>query len=393
MSAAIGVRALASDVASWAFVSGPVVTALAAAIVVMLAVNLMSIPRLRADRPAATGGGPSVSVLVPARNEAATIERCLDALVAQDYTPLEIIVLDDRSDDDTAARVARFVGRGVRLLAGEPLPDGWTGKNWACAQLAEAAQGDVLCFVDADTVLDPPTVRAALGELEQSGAGLVTLLLATERRTLAQGLLLPMVNHALMALFPVWLMHRRRAPRVAVGLGPFMMVRRDAYDDAGGHAQGAADIVDDVTLTRAVKAAGHPVRLANGTEVARTRWYATTGDICRGFSKNAFGALDSNLWVASLTVCVLVPLLCAPFLRVVAGAWTGHVAGEAVVQVLVILAARLITSVQGGDPVWSVPLHPLALAVWGLTLAWSVGLTITDRTVEWRGRDVPVRVR
>lgn len=374
-----------------AFLLGPVTTVIGVAILVSLVVNLMSIDRLRATGPA-TAPTARVSVLVPARDEEATIGECLTGLLAQHH-PCEIVVLDDGSTDATAAIVAGFADRGVRLVTGEPLPAGWTGKNWACHQLAQVATGDVLCFVDADTVLAPHALDGALAVLERERAGLVTLLMAAERRTFAQATLLPVVNHALMALFPVWLMHRRRAPRVAVGLGPFMMVRRDAYDDAGGHAQGAADIVDDVTLTRAVKAAGHPVRLANGTEVARTRWYATTGDICRGFSKNAFGALDSNLWVASLTVCVLVPLLCAPFLRVVAGAWTGHVAGEAVVQVLVILAARLITSVQGGDPVWSVPLHPLALAVWGLTLAWSVGLTITDRTVEWRGRDVPVRVR
>lgn len=393
MSAAIGVRALASDVASWAFVSGPVVTALAAAIVVMLAVNLMSIPRLRADRPAATGGGPSVSVLVPARNEAATIERCLDALVAQDYTPLEIIVLDDRSDDDTAARVARFAGRGVRLLAGEPLPDGWTGKNWACAQLAEAAQGDVLCFVDADTVLDPPTVRAALGELEQSGAGLVTLLLATERRTLAQGLLLPMVNHALMALFPVWLMHRPQAPRVALALGPFLMVTRDAYDAAGGHAASPGHVVDDVTLARAVKQAGYPLRLANGTDLARTPWYWRTGEIWRGFAKNAFGALDYNTFTAAATVLVLVPLLCLPYVRVLIGLQAGDVPGDALVQVLLLTGARTVTSLHGRDPLWSAALHPIAVAVWGATLARSVLLAWSHGTVEWRGRDVPVRSR
>lgn len=380
-----------TDFITGSFLLGPATTTVAIGILAMLVVNLVSMPRLRTVPP--TTSDTLVSVLVPARNEADTIAECLDALVSQQHGRREVIVLDDGSTDATAAIVAAYADRGVRLVTGLPLPDGWTGKNWACDQLAREAVGSVLCFVDADTVLDPGAMAGALGVLEQEHAGLVTLLLAAERRTVAQATLLPIVNHALMALFPVWLMHRLSATRIALGLGPFMMVTREAYEASGGHAAAAGDIVDDVTLTRAVKAAGHPVRLANGTEVARTRWYATTVDIWRGFSKNAFGALDSNLWIATLTVCLLVPMLCAPFLRVIHGIWTGDVAGEALVQVLLLLTARVITSIQGNDPLWTVPLHPVALVVWGSTLAWSVVLTITDKTVEWRGRDVAVRVR
>ncbi|HWL42986.1 MAG TPA: glycosyltransferase family 2 protein [Ilumatobacter sp.] len=376
---------------SWQFLFGPVVTALSVAVLVMLVANLMSIPRLRSDRRRTSA--TIVSVLVPARDEAATIATCLAGLTRQDHTSIEVIVLDDGSVDDTAAIVKSFADRGVRLVRGEPVPDGWTGKNWACDQLARQATGDVLCFVDADTELEPAAVGAALAELESQSAGLVTLLLAAERRTFAQAVFLPIVNHALMALFPVWLMHRPAAKRVALGLGPFMMVTREAYDAVGGHAAAPDNIVDDVALSRAIKGAGYPVRLANGTELARTRWYSTVGDICRGFSKNAFGALDYNLLLALATVFVMVPLLCAPFLRVLVGVWSGSLPGEALVQVLLILGARVITSLHGNDPLAGVLLHPLALAVWGTTLAWSVVLATTDRTVVWRGRDVPVRTR
>src|SRR5690606_18399706 len=119
-----------------------------------------------------------VSLLVPARNEVETIAACLTSLLGQEHGAIEVVVLDDRSDDGTAEVVRGFAGRGVRLLEGEPLPAGWTGKNWACDQLARVATGEVLCFVDADTELAPDAVGAALGELETSGADLVTLLLA-----------------------------------------------------------------------------------------------------------------------------------------------------------------------------------------------------------------------
>lgn len=370
---------------------GPVVTGLSLAILVLLVVNLRSMPRLRPG--AGRSSSATVSLLVPARDEAETIGACLESLVAQDCGRVEIVVLDDQSTDDTAAIVRSFADRGVRLVQGAPVPDGWTGKNWACDQLARASGGDVLCFVDADTVFDPSAVGAALELLESSRSDLVTLLLAAQHRTVAQATLLPIVNHALMALFPVWMMHRDRPSRVALGIGPFMMVTRSAYDAVGGHAAAPGDIVDDVRLARAIKRSGRRVRLANGTALARTRWYSGFRDICRGFAKNAFGAIDSNYLLAAATVLLLVPLLCLPFVRVALGLVAGEVPTDALAQVALILTSRTATSVAGRDPLWTVPLHPLALVVWGGTLAWSVLLTMTDRTVEWRGRDVSVLAR
>ena len=378
---------------------GPATTVLCLAMVVIVVWNLRTMPYLRArvDGAAASAlddAGPLVSVLVPARNEAATIRACLEALGAQQHRAIEVIVLDDRSDDGTAD-VVRAVAEAdprVRLIAGAELPEGWTGKNWACHQLALQARGEVLCFVDADTVLAPATIGGALGVLRDDDAHLVTLLLAADDTTAAQAVLLPMVNHVLLALFPVALMHRHDSSKLALALGPFIMVTRTAYDAAGGHAAAPDEVVDDVHLCRAVKATGRRVRLANGTAVARTRWYASVGEMWRGFSKNAFGALDANLALAAATVLLVVPMLCAPFVRLAAGVLgDGSVPGEVWVQVALIVLVRVVTSVAGGDPLWSIPLHPVAVVFWGGALAWSVVLTTTGRSVEWRGRTVAVR--
>jgi chlorobactene glucosyltransferase len=382
----------------WVF--GPATTALCVAMVVIVAWNLRTMTFLR---PGAGPGDPDdpadpagtlVSVLVPARNEAATIGACIEALLAQQHPALELIVLDDRSDDGTAD-VVRAVAAGdprVRVVDGAELPEGWTGKNWACHQLSQQAHGEVLCFVDADTLLDPAAIGGALGVLRDDDADLVTLLLAADDTTTAQAVLLPMVNHVLLALFPVALMHRPGPAKLALALGPFIMVTRAAYQACGGHAAAPDEVVDDVQLCRAVKATGRSVRLANGTAVARTRWYASVGEMWRGFSKNAFGALDSNLLVAAATVLLVMPMLCAPFLRLAAGLVAGDLPdGEVWVQVGLILAVRAITSVVGRDPMWTVPLHPLAVVFWGAALAWSMVLTTTGRSVEWRGRTVAVR--
>lgn len=366
---------------------GPVTTVLGVVLVVSVLANLRAMPTLRAHRVSHR----TVTVLVPARDEADGIVECVMALLAQDHEAVEIIVLDDESTDSTADLVRAIDDPRVRVVAGAPLPDGWTGKNWACHQLSQIASGEVLCFVDADTVLAPTAVRAALEVIE--GGDLVTALPAAEYRTAAQTLLLPMVNHALIAMFPVWLMHSRRFPRVVLGLGPFIMVTREAYVAAGGHAASAGKIADDVELCRAVKATGGTVRLANGVDVVRTRWYRTVHEIWRGFAKNAFGALDGNLAIAATTVLILVPLMSAPFIRLTHGLLVGSVSTEELLQVLLFLTARAMTSAAGRDPLVAVPLHVVTVLFWGATLAWSVMLTLGDRTVDWRDRAVAVRSR
>ena len=374
---------------SAALIFGPVVTAACVVIVVLLAVNLRSVRRPRArvwgDQ------APLVSVLVPARNEAATIEACLAGIAAQNYPNLEVVVVDDNSDDGTAAIVRGIADSRIRLVAGAPLPDGWTGKNWACEQLWRHARGEVLCFVDADTVLAPDAVGASLGTLTSHDVGLLTLLLATRPTTIRGGVLLPMVNHAMLALFPAWAMNRRVASTTALAMGPFMMVQRSAYEAVGGHAANRAEVADDVALCRSVKAAGLGVRLANGTDLVATPWYRSVHDTWRGFTKNAVGALDHSGALSVLAVVAAVIVLCAPFLRLGSGLLGGSIPTEVTVQVSLLLGARVVTSVAGRDPLWSVPTHPIGVAFWAAALSWSTVLGLAGRSVEWRGRGVAVR--
>jgi len=334
---------------------------------------------------------PLVSLLVPARNEEATIERCLRSLLTQDYPRLEIIVLDDGSTDATASVVRAVGGSRVRLLAGTPLPAGWTGKNWACHQLSQAARGDLLCFVDADTTLAPGALSAATGLLEEEGAGLVSLLPRSSRKSVSGAVLLPMVPHAMFALFPMAAMHRSTHPSVAVAFGPFLLLTREAYAAAGGHAARPDSIVDDVEMSRAVKAAGYPVRLANGSDLVETRWYETPGDIWRGFSKNAYGGVGYSPWMAAAVVLVLMPVLLLPFFRVGVGLVGGDIPAVALWQVALLLSGRMLTAHLGRDPQWTTPLHPFMVAFWGLALAWSAMLSATHRSVVWRDREVPTR--
>jgi chlorobactene glucosyltransferase len=361
---------------------GEILTFLLLAQVALVVWNLRVVRRPPSRRWPANA--PLISVLVPARDEAASIGACMEALLGQDYPNFEIIVLDDASTDGTA-ELARRDPR-VRVVTGAPWPNGWTGKNWACHQLAAQARGDVLCFVDADTFLSPDALSRAAGELHGADLGLVSMLLRTETGTVAEVVLMPMVNHAMLALLPAALMERAAHPDIAVALGPFIMVRRTAYIASGGHAAAPEHIVDDVQLARAVKAAGHKVGLRNGTTLVRTRWYHGFREIWDGFSKNAYGGLGYRPGVALAALFIVAPALLFPFLRFGAAVTTGGALVLPAVQVSLILSTRVITSRAGKDPMWSVPLHPVMIAVWAGALARSMVLARTGREIEWKGR-------
>ena len=197
---------------------------------------------------------------------------------------------------------------------------------------------------------------------------------------------MPCVNYALLAFLPAKLIQRPGADDIAVALGPFIMVTREAYDAAGGHAGEPAHIVDDMRLARSVKAAGYPVALRNGSGLVSTCWYTGFREIWDGFSKNAYGGVGYRPSVVFGALFVVVPVLVFPFLALGAGVWTGGALGAAGVpgEPDPLDADDHVAGGQG--PLWSVPFHPVMVSVWAGTLARSALLARSGREVEWKGR-------
>jgi chlorobactene glucosyltransferase len=369
-------------------------TIVCAVISLQLVANLASMPRLnsqsdsRGSHSVARNQEVLVSVLIPARNEASVIADCLRAVQAQTHSNIEILVLNDNSTDNTASIVSDIRDERIRLIPGAPLPDRWTGKNWACHQLSQHAKADVFLFVDADTVLEPHAIDSALSAITEHDAGLVSALTSSQYQSRADVALLPMINFGLMSLFPVWLMHTRFFYKVSVAMGPFLMVTRAAYTAAGGHEVAPTEVVDDVMLSRRVKAAKYPVRLCNGTEVAATTWYGTFRGTWHGFTKNAFGAMESSISLALITLLVVIPCLGLPFFRLAWGLYHWNIPVVVVLQVGLLIAGRTLTAIVGKDPIRGIALHPIATVFWGATLVWSALLTLSHRSVQWRDREV-----
>ncbi len=226
---------------------------------------------------------PLVSIIVPARNEEASLGACLDSLIAQTGVSREIIVINDGSTDSTAAIVrSRAV---VRLLDAPPLPPGTSGKCNACQTGAQAARGRWLLFTDADTVHYPGSLARAIAEAEQHGAALLSYSPAQEVHGLAQRLLMPLVFADLARVYRPRDVCDPLSPTAAAN-GQYLLITRDAYDAVGGHAAIAGDLLEDVALARAVKRSGRRLFFRFGGDAVRTRMYRNFAQMREGWTKN-----------------------------------------------------------------------------------------------------------
>ena len=241
-----------------------------------------------AEAPEATG--TLVSVVIPARNESGNIEPLLRSVLTSRYAPIEVIVVDDRSTDDTAAiveRIARSDPR-VRLLHGADLPAGWYGKPWACLQGFRAAGGTFIIFTDADTRHEPALLGHAVGTLERERADLVTILPTQVCLTLGERLVMPQLFSLLGAQYPPDRVNHARTAADVIANGQFILVRRDAYLEVGTHEVVRHEVAEDLALGQEFWRRGKKLYLAHAEELMQTRMYTDLGQLVEGWSKNLY---------------------------------------------------------------------------------------------------------
>jgi len=226
---------------------------------------------------------PQGSIIVPARNEEASLADCLQSLVAQTGVAFEVIVVDDHSTDRTRAIAESFPG--VRVLEAGPLPQGWTGKNNAVTTGARHARGQWLLFTDADTVHLSGSLAAALKEAQENGADLLSYSPEQIAVTFWEMATLPVVFAELARQYSPSKVSDPASP-IAAANGQYILIRRETYDAVGGHAAIAGDILEDVALARAVKSSGRKIRFCYGANVVRTRMYRNYRQLRDGWTKN-----------------------------------------------------------------------------------------------------------
>lgn len=334
---------------------------------------------------------PRVSVVVPARNEEAAIARTVTSLLGQEGVNIEVVVVNDGSTDGTRAILDDLSATHsqLRVVHDPPLPSGWLGKVNAVSHGAGIATGDVLLFTDADVVFHPRALAVALRHLDKARLDFLSLFPCFSWVTVFEHAILPGFLLGVAAVDPTHVSDQAR-PNVAGAVGAFLMVRRKAYDDAGGHAPLKAAIIDDLGLALLLKRSGHSIAVGLAPELLSIRMYGNNGQALRAFEKNVLSLVGGRAIAAPALPLVFAALFGTGPAAAVLGAGSGElaIAGAGTALYLAVIAALL--SLRGWHRISLTRLlfYPLCI----VTMSWCVAAALWRQarrgTVAWRGREM-----
>jgi len=248
--------------------------------------NALTFPRLKTAKKLEKQ--PWVSILIPMRDEAQRVGATIQTLLAQDYPHFEIILLDDQSSDGSAD-VARCAAKGdtrLKVINGMPLPEGWLGKNWACHQAAQHAQGDLMLFSDADVRWHPQALSALISQAERTKADLLTCWPTQQTVTWGERLTVPLMAFTILAYLPVLAVHHLPCRVFSAAMGQCLLFRRATYEQIGGHVAVRQRVVEDMAFAYAVKRARLRLRACDANGMLHTRMYFNWREARNGFAKN-----------------------------------------------------------------------------------------------------------
>jgi chlorobactene glucosyltransferase len=341
---------------------------------------------------------PSVTIIVPARNEARNIGRCLESLAVQNYPRerLRIVAVNDNSTDETAAIIAKTASGGrVTLVNAPALPQGWTGKSHAC-WIAAASAGDEsewLCFIDADIEASANLIAAAVHFAAFEGIEFLSLAPRQVFLSFAERLVMPCGFYLLGFCQDIGKVNSPDCDEVTA-TGMFILIRRDAYKAIGGHKAVRGEICEDVALARLAKKRGYTVALLGGTALYSTRMYTGWGSLWEGLSKNLAILLGGPARTVAAAIGAFV-LALAAYLLPAAGAaqCTASTAGCVALAVAAPASAAIIALHLGGAaffriPLWYGLIFPLGYTA-GVALAFHSLWRRWTGKVRWKGRTYP----
>jgi glycosyl transferase family 2 len=326
----------------------------------------------------------AVSVLLPVRNEAHQIEPCLRALQAQSGVPrLEILVLDDESTDDTAAR-ARDIARNdprITIVSGDTTPPGWLGKPHACWQLAQRAAADatIFVYVDADVRLEPTAILSTVDLMRAARLDFVSPYPRLEAKTTAERLIQPLLPWSWLTFLPVRLAENSPRPSLTAVGGQFLAISRAAYERCGGHRAVRADVLEDLALARAAKRSGARGGVVDGSALASCRMYEDWPQLREGYGKSLWQAFGSQPGAAAVFA-----LLGLAYVAPAAAALRGSRAG--LFGYLAAVAGRTVAARRTGGRICpDVLAHPASVALAGWLTARSI-VAHHRGTLRWKDR-------
>ncbi len=335
---------------------------------------------------------PFISILVPARNEELNIRAILTSLLEQDYPNFEVIVLNDNSEDKTGEIVSEIKQSypQLKVISGLPLESGWTGKCFACNQLFEASKGEFILFTDADTVHYPNSLKDSVTIALNRKADMLTLFPKMQMVSLAEKIIMPMLWFTVMMLLPFYFVDKKGYVKFSIGIGPFMMFKRSAYEFIGGHAEVKNAIVEDVWLGRRIKEMGLQLIAADGRNVLSVRMYRNFKEIWDGFSKNIFAGFQFSALSLFMVNSIYFLLFFLPFLlffiELSLSSGVDYLLILTALQVLILYLSRIFISARFRLGIISTVLHPLGAISVPVIAINSWRWISSGAGAKWKGR-------
>jgi glycosyltransferase involved in cell wall biosynthesis len=354
-----------------------------------VAYGAFRLPWLRDFAPAADAECPLISLLFAARDEEEKLPGALATLMEIDYPNLEVIAVDDRSNDATGQILDEFAAAHPRLRVVHvaDLTPGWLGKPHALQKAFESSTGDWLLFTDADVRFKPDSIRRAIALVKQRNLDHLSLFGDVE--------MIGFWEKVLITFF-AFLFHIASDPyrvsnphsRFYVGVGAFQMVRRSAYEASGTHRRLAMEVIDDMKLGKIIKQSGFRSGVGIAQDSVAVRWHAGVGNLVRGVTKNFFAGAGYNLGVVALGITGLLLLNVAPFFGILFGhGWIRIFAAAALALILCFHTGVAVT--MRVSPLYSLT-HPLGAILLSYMLLRSTFVTLKQGGIVWRGTFYPL---
>jgi glycosyltransferase involved in cell wall biosynthesis len=349
----------------------------------------LQLPWIKDFPPARDADCPRISLIFAARNEEEKLPAALATLAALNYPNLEIIAVDDRSQDSTGNILDEFAcqHRRLRVVHVQELPTGWLGKTHALQKGYECSTGDWLLFTDADVRFAQDAIRRAVAVVKKRNLDHLTLFGDVEMVGFWEKVLITFFGLAFhIATDP----YRVGNPSswTYVGIGAFQLLKRSAYEAAGTHRRLAMEVVDDMKLGKIVKQAGFRSSVGVAQDAVVIRWHAGLGNLVRGVTKNFFAALGYNAALVLLACTAMLLLNLAPFVAVFAA--HGWIRILASIAVAIALALHIgVNVVMRVSPLYALT-HPIGAVLFCYMLLRSTTVTLWHGGVTWRGTFYPL---
>jgi glycosyltransferase involved in cell wall biosynthesis len=359
------------------------------ALAIDAAFGARKVPSLKGSVPLADAQCPSASILFAARDEEEKLPGALATFLALDYPRYEVVAVDDRSEDATAAILDLAARKDTRLkvIRVTTLPAGWLGKPYALQQAYEKSTGEWLVLTDADVHFAPDVLRRAIALAQKNGWDHMPLLADSKMFTFGEKVVMTFFAFAFVMATRPWSVSNPKSPAY-VGVGAFQLIRRSTYEKMGTHRRLAMEVIDDVKVGKLVKESGGRSGVAKAGPAVSVHWHSGVRNIIRGTEKNFFATARYRWWVAGAQLLAIIlawifPWIALPFVH-----------GWAIVLALVAIVVPMIAQ-AGAAREFRVSMlygltQPIGALIFGWMLARSTVVTLRNGGITWRGTFYPL---